>query len=91
MQNSWFDDPAVKNLHPLKQQVMNELIENTSGKSLMQTAPYLLKAQQTLNSAGLSFSSEESNLLMEILTKDMTPSEKQQLEQMKKLLNQYKR
>lgn len=87
-QKPWLNHPALKTMHPVKLQVINELAENASGKPLLQTAPYLLKAQQTLNKAGLSFSSEESTLLMEILTKDMTPAEKQQLERLKALLQQ---
>ena len=90
-QNLWNTHPALKNMHPLKIQVMNELAENTSGKSLSQSIPYLVKAQQTLNSSGLSFSPEESTLLMEILTKDMTSEEKQQVERIRMLLNQQKR
>ena len=82
-QKPWLNHPALKTMHPVKLQVINELAENASGRPLIQAAPYLLKAQQTLKEAGLSFSSEESALLMEILTQDMTPTEKQQLERLK--------
>jgi len=90
-QKPWLNHPALRAMHPVKLQVINELAENASGKPLTQTAPYLLKAQKTLKEAGLSFSSEESTLLMEILTKDMTPSEKQQLERLKIFLQQQKK
>ncbi len=88
-QQPWINNPKLKDMHPLKIQVMTELAQNTSGKSLIQAAPYLLKAQQTLKSAGLSFSEEESSLLMEILTKDMSIDEKQQIERMKTIINQH--
>ncbi len=90
-QTSWLNNPALKDMHPLKLRVITELAENASGKPLSQTVPYLLKAQQTLKAAGLSFSPEESALLMEILTKDMTTEEKQQFERMKALINQLKK
>lgn len=86
-QTPWLNNPIFKNMNPLKIQVITELAENASGKPLSQTVPYLLKAQQTLKAANLSFSAEESALLMEILTKDMTPEEKQQVERMKALIN----
>ncbi len=87
-QNPWQTHPVLKNMHPLKLQVINELAQNAAGKPLPQTALYLLKAQQTLKSANLSFTQEESTLLMEILTKDMTPQEKQQVERLKTFMNQ---
>ena len=90
-QTPWNTHPALKNMHPLKIQVMNELAQNASGKPLSQTVPYLLRAQQTLNAANLSFSPEESGLLMEILTKDMSPQEKQQVERLKILIQQNKK
>lgn len=87
----WQNHPAIQTMHPLKLQVLNELAENASGKPLPQTVPYLLKAQNTLKEANLSFSEEESALLIEILTEDMTPQEKQQVERLKALLKQQKR
>ena len=90
-QKPWLNHPALKTMHPVKLQVINELAENASGKPLIQTAPYLLKAQRTLKEAGLSFTPEESTLLMEILAKDMTPAEKQQVERLKSFLQQQKK
>ncbi len=88
-QTPWLNHPDLKDMHPLKIQVMTELAESAFGKPLTQTVPYLLKAQQTLKSAGLSFTESESILLMEILTKDMTAEEKQKIERMKTLINQH--
>lgn len=90
MKKPWQNHPAIQTMHPVKLQVLNELAENASGKPLPQTVPYLLKAQNTLKEANLSFSEEESALLIEILTADMTPQEKQQVERLKTLLKQQK-
>lgn len=90
-QNPWLNNPALKDMHPIKLQVMTDLAKDTAGKPLTQAVPYLLKAQQTLKAANLSFSAKESALLMEILTKDMTDSEKQQLERMKALISQQRK
>ena len=90
-QKPWLNHPVLRNMHPVKLKVINELAENASGKPLIQTAPYLLKAQQTLKEANLSFSPEESALLMEILTKDMSSAEKQQVERLKTLFQQPKK
>ena len=89
--NSWINEPAFKNMHPLKLKVLKDLANDTAGKPPSQTIPYLLKAQQTLKASNLSFSKEESTLLIEILTKDMTPEEKQQVERLKAFISQHQK
>ena len=74
-QNSWLNEPAFRNMHPLKLKVLIDLTKEAAGKPLSQTIPYILKAQQTLKASNLSFSKEESALLIEILTKDMSLEE----------------
>lgn len=91
MENTWFMHPALKDMDPIKLQVLTELAENTSGKPLTQAAGYLIKANKTLNAAGLSFTPQENILLMEILTKDMTETEKEELERIQTFLKQYKK
>lgn len=90
-QNSWLNEPAFKNMHPLKLKVLTDLTKEAAGKPLSQTIPYILKAQQTLKASNLSFSKEESALLIEILTKDMSLEEKQQVERLKTFINQHQK
>jgi hypothetical protein len=75
-----------KTMHPVKIKVMRELEENMTGKDLKQAMPYLLAATNELKENNLSFSKEEIRVLMEILTKDMTPQEKTKVEMMKNIM-----
>lgn len=75
-----------KTMHPVKIQVMKELEENMTGKDLQEAAPYLLAASNKLKQNDLSFTKEEIRILMEILTKDMSPQEKARVEMMKNIM-----
>ena len=77
MSTSMFDEYDIfKTMHPVKLQVMKELAENMQGKSMKDAAPLLMAATTKLKNHNLSFSPEESKVLLEILTRNMSPQEK---------------
>ncbi len=72
MSQSIFDQYDIfKTMHPVKIQVMKELAEQMQGKAMKDAAPLLMAATSKLKSHNLSFSPEESAVLLEILTKEM--------------------
>lgn len=73
-------------MHPVKIEVMKELAENMKGKELKDAAPLLMAATKKLKQHNQSFTQEEIRVLMEILTKDMSPQEKAKVEMMKNLI-----
>lgn len=79
-------EEAMKNMHPDKIAIMKELADNAKGKQLKDTAPLIMKATQKLKEKNLSFSPQESALLIEILTKDMSSEEKGKVEMMKNIM-----
>lgn len=80
-----------KTMHPLKVQVMKELVENMRGKSMKEAAPLLMAAMNKLKANKLSFTMEENKILMEILTKDMSEQDKAKVEMMKEAMNKRKK
>lgn len=84
---SWIHNPSIKDIHPRKLEIITELVKNADGKPITQSLPYLIQANKTLQQEGLMFTKEETGLIMDILTKDMSPKEKQQIEKMKSLIN----
>ena len=77
MSTSMFDEYDIfKTMHPVKLQVMKELAENMQGKSMKDAAPLLMAAMTKLKNHNLSFSPEESKVMLEILTRNMSPQEK---------------
>ncbi len=88
MDQSIFEQYDIfKNMHPVKLKVMKELAENMKGKPMKEAAPYLMAAANQLKKHNLSFAPEETGVLMEILTKDMSPQEKAKVEMMKNMVN----
>lgn len=88
MSQSIFEQYDIfKTMHPVKLQIMKELVDNMKGKSMKEAAPLLMVAMNKLKGHNLSFTSEETKILMEVLTKDMSPQEKAKVEMMKKAVN----
>lgn len=87
MSQSIFEQYDIfKTMNPIKIQVMKELVENMKGKQMKDAAPLLIAASNKLKSNNLSFTPEEASVLMEILTKDMSPQEKAKVEMMKNIV-----
>ena len=87
MSQSIFEQYDIfKTMHPVKIEVMKELAENMTGKELKDAAPLLMAATKKLKQHNQSFTQEEIRVLMEILTKDMSPQEKAKVEMMKNII-----
>ncbi len=82
------NERIYQNMHPVKVQIMKELEEKSKGKEMKQVMPLIMEAMQKLKENQLSFSQEEVAILLGILTKDMTPEEKQRVEMMKKMVRE---
>lgn len=80
--------PALKNIHPLKLKIMTDLIQATEGKPIAQSLPALLSAKQQLTALGLSFSQEETTLLIDAISNNLSPENKSKLDAMKIFMQQ---
>ena len=87
---SWLNDPRLIGMDPIKMQIILELVAEAKGKSLQQSLPLLMKANNKLKEKNMVFSQEESALIMELLTKDMSPDEKARVESMKQMIMKMK-
>lgn len=83
---SWINHPAMKNIDAKKLAVLVELMNEAEGKPLDKSLPILMKANAKLKSMDLSFDKDETNLIIEILTKDMSPAEKQKFASMRMMM-----
>jgi hypothetical protein len=73
-------------MDPAKVEIMKELAFKSQGKSLKEVAPILMGTMQKMKEKNLSFSKEESDYLIDILTRDMPPEERAKVEMMKKMI-----
>lgn len=87
MSQSIFEQHEIfKTMHPVKLQVMKELVEGMEGKNMKDAAPLLMSATSKLKSHNMSFTPQETTILLEILTKDMSPQDKAKVEMMKNVV-----
>lgn len=87
MSRSIFDEYDIfKTMHPVKVEVMKELVNSVNGKAMKEAAPLIMAAGSRLQSQNLSFTPEEVSVLMEILTKDMSPEDRAKVEMMKNIV-----
>lgn len=85
---SWLNHPDLQNLDPQKKEILIDIIENANGKSLQQSFSILMQAQARMRNLGLSFTGKETAVMMELLTKDLSPAEKAKVDLIKKYFPQ---
>ena len=85
--NEWTNNPVFLGLSPEKQAFFKKLQTQTKGKSPTQALPFLLEAMNTLKSNKLSFTPEETSLLMESLSSQLSSTEKMAFETLKSQLH----
>ncbi len=83
---SWTNNPKLNNIDPRKLVVLLELMKEAEGKSMDKLVPLLMNTNKKLQQQNLTFSKDESDIMLEILTKNLTPKEKMQFEMMKKMM-----
>lgn len=82
---AWMNHPAMKNIDARKLAILVELANEAEGKSQDKIVPLLVKTNAKLKSMNLSFTKEENDLLIDILTQDMSAADKQKVEMIKKM------
>lgn len=83
---SWTNNPKLNNIDPRKMAILLELVNEAEGKSTDKLIPLIMNTNKKLQQQNMTFSKDESDVMIEILTKNMSPKEKQQFEMMKKVM-----
>lgn len=91
MDFNWINHPAMKNIDARKLAVLVEIANEAEGKTTPdKILPLLVKTNAKIKSLGLDFSKDETDLIIEILTRDMSPADKQKVEMIKKMTTRKK-
>ncbi|MBR1865204.1 MAG: hypothetical protein IJ801_01715 [Lachnospiraceae bacterium] len=72
--------PEFQNLHPVKQQILKEMLQNgrlTTPEALL---PKFMSINQELAKRNLSFTKEESTLLIQMIKDTMSPQDQQRVD-----------
>lgn len=73
--------PAMKNLDPLKLELIKKAAKQTQGKSGKSLAPVMMALIHTANQKGVRFTSEEMDLILSLLKEGKSETERQQIDQ----------
>lgn len=80
------NDPRLKNMHPLKREILLRLSNSQSTMTPEQMLPHLMEINQELQKRDLSFSRSESEIVLDVLSEGMSPQEKQKINMIKSML-----
>ena len=76
----WLNDPLLKNMDPLKRELIQTAAMQTAEKSGNTLAPVLMSLITSANRKGIRFSSEEITLILKILKQGKSEQEQQQID-----------
>lgn len=84
-ESSW-NNSNLKNIDPRKLSILLELAKDAEGKPMDKLLPMLMNVNKKMKDQNLTFSKDESDMLMELLTKNLSAKEKMQVEMMRKMM-----
>lgn len=87
----WKNDPRIANMDKKKLSILETLTANIHGQSPKELFPMIMAAIQAAQKQGLSFTEDETSLLIEILKEQQTPAEAEKTEKMLKLFRSVKK
>lgn len=79
--------PALKNMHPVKLRLLQEISQKSRGRSIEDMLPQIMMVNKELKRRNLEFTKEETNLLTEILMQDMSPADKKRFMMLRSFMN----
>lgn len=80
MMDSWLNHPGLKDIDPVKLELIKTAAAKTNGVSGNDLAPVLLSLITAANKKGIRFSADEIGLVMEMMKEGKTPAEKAQID-----------
>ena len=80
------NDPRLKNMHPVKWEILLRLSNSQSTMTPEQMLPQLMEINKELQKRDLSFSRSESEIVLDVLSEGMSPQEKQKINMIKSML-----
>ena len=77
----WMNNPLLKDMDPIKLELIKTAAHQTTGKSGNSLAPVLMSLITSANRKGIRFSSDEITMILNILKEGKSPQEQQQIDQ----------
>lgn len=85
--NEWMNSPLLKDMDPLKLELIQRAAAQTTGKSGKELAPIMLALITGANKKGIQFSSEEISLILGLLKEGKSKEEQAQIDRTIQMVN----
>lgn len=76
----------MKNIDPIKMELIRNAVLKTSGKNGSSLAPVLMSLVTVANRQGIRFTNEEISLILEIMKEGKPPEEQTRIDQMVQMI-----
>lgn len=87
--NDWLNHPSLKDMDPLKVELIKTAARKTKGKSGRSLAPVMMTLITGAQKNGIHFTPEEMSLVISILKEDKSKEEQEQIDTMIKMVMGY--
>lgn len=84
------DSSRNNKMDPRKLVILMELMKEAEGKSMDKLLPLIINTNKKLKDQNLAFTKDESDLMIEVLTKNMSPKDKAQFEMLRSMMGNRK-
>lgn len=85
MNTNWKQDPRLKKMNPQKISLLNEFAKRVESVPKDQLLPTLLSLNAEASQKGIQFNDEETDLLMSIMSANMSENERKRMETLRLL------
>lgn len=76
-------DPRLSNISPLKLKIIQEIATKSKGKSIDEMLPQIMQLNKELQARNISFSKEETSLLLDVIEETLPPKDKMKFNMLK--------
>lgn len=83
----WTNNASFSALSTEKQDILKEISAQLKGKSKSETLPFFIQTMNMLKNKNITFTTEETNLLIEQLSANLSPAEKTAFEALRRKLS----
>ncbi|MBQ8318130.1 MAG: hypothetical protein IJX85_07305 [Lachnospiraceae bacterium] len=81
--NNISNNPRLQNISPLKLKIIREIAEKSKGKTIEEMLPQIMKINKELQARNISFSKDETALLLDVIEETIPPKDKAKFNMLK--------
>lgn len=85
--NSWMDSPILSDISEEKMEILTKIIEGGANMEPRQMLTYFMQESNRASQKGIYFSDNETDLILNVLTENMSPSEIRKINSIRRMVN----